>query len=70
MVRPQARFVDGQRAAEERLGLRGSVRCAQQIGEIAEGRRQIGMLRPEARFVDRQRSAVEWLGLGEAVRGA
>ena len=64
MVRAEAFFVDGERAAHQRLGLDEPVGGLQQLGEVVESDRDVGMVRPEALFVDGERAAHQRLGLG------
>jgi hypothetical protein len=45
MIRPVVRLGDGQRAPYQRLGLRMAVRVVEQLGEIVEAYRHIGMIR-------------------------
>jgi hypothetical protein len=51
MIRP-VRLTDGERASDQRLGLREAVGDAQQFGEIVEAGSDVGMMWPIARLTD------------------
>ena len=69
MVGAEILFVDRQRAAHQRLGLRQPVRGLQQLREVVEVSRDVGMVWPVALLVDRQRAAHQRLGLRQPVGG-
>ena len=65
VVGPEGLFVYLQRAAHERLGLRGPVRVLEQRRQVAQADGNVRMVGPEGLFVYLQRAAVQGLGLGE-----
>ena len=65
----EARLVDGERAAHQRLGLAEPVGGVQQRGQVVEAGGDLGMVGPEARLVDGQGPAHQRLGLTEPVGG-
>ena len=69
MVRAEGLLVDLQRAAHQRFGLRQTVGGFQQLGQIVEADRDIGMLGAQARLGDGQRASHQGLRLSVTVGG-
>jgi hypothetical protein len=61
-------FINRERAAIQRLGLREAFRVLEQLGEVVEAGRYIGMIRTVARLGDCERALHQRLGIQHTSR--